>query len=382
MEESVSGGFGPGAGAGGRSIPSGSCETVGELERRQSCVRSPNSRLNGPACGWFSSHLQEWETFMKHSIQTFVGIDMAKKSYDVAGLEGGGVRTFENQSDGHQSLIEQLPQPGTCLLVVESTGGYERSLVAALSTAGHFVSVVNPRPVRHFAISQGILAKTDKLDAQVIARFAQITCPLPKVYDENLQQLKELVTRRRQLVEHRTAERNRRQLAASDDVRQSLQLSIDQTNKQIRRLDKAILKLVTSDDSWRGRFERAKTVPGVGDQTAAALVAELPELGRLNREQIAKLVGVAPLNNDSGQTSRPRRTQGGRRSLRSVLYMAALSAMRCNPVIRRFATRLHAQGKPGKVVLVACIRKLLTILNSMFRDQTDWQQAPSEPCPT
>lgn len=309
---------------------------------------------------------------MNDSIVTFVGVDLSKHGFDAARHGDPPVRRFENTVEGRQAFLQQLPEPGTCLVVLEATGGYERALVADLTDAGQFVAVVNPRPVRDFAKALGILAKTDRIDAQVIARFAQTVRPLPQVYDQRQEQLAELVTRRRQLVEHRTAEMARKQQAISSVVRESVQQLIDALNKDIRRIDKAILQLVGSDDDWRERFELVKSVPGVGDQTAATLVAELPELGHLNRQKVSALVGVAPFNCDSGEFSGRRMIWGGRASVRNVLYMAALSASKHNPVIRAFAARLKAAGKPAKLVLTACMRKLLVILNTMVHQRQTW----------
>lgn len=309
---------------------------------------------------------------MNDSIVTFVGVDMSQKGFDAARSGDPQVRRFENTVEGRQAFLQQLPEPGTCLVVLEATGGYERTLVADLAEAGQFVAVVNPRQVRDFAKGLGILAKTDRIDAQVIARFAHTVRPVPQVYSQRQEQLSELVSRRRQLVEHRTAEMSRKRQGISPLVRQSIQQLIDALNKDIRRIDKAILKLVASDDDWRERFELVKTVPGVGDQTAATLLAELPELGRLDRQKVSALVGVAPFNRDSGQFSGRRTIWGGRASVRSVLYMAALSASKHNPVIRAFAARLKALGKPPKVVLTACMRKLLVILNTMVHQRQSW----------
>lgn len=317
---------------------------------------------------------------MLRAIKTWVGIDLAKKSFEIAGLAGHSVRSLPNTSAGHQQLITQLSAPGTCLVVVESTGGYERALVAALAMAGHLVAVVNPRQVRDFARSQGILAKTDRIDARVIARFAEVTQPLPQAYEQEQSHLQALIVRRRQLVEHRAAELNRRQQTDFADVAKSVQLSIDAASKEIKRLDRKILALVQSHDDWRERFERAQTVPGVGDQIAAAIVSGLPELGRLNRQQIAGLVGLAPMNRDSGKYRGQRYIQGGRGGIRQLLYMGALSGIRFNPVIKRYYQRLRAKGKIFKVAITACMRKLLVILNTMFRNRTNWgEHAPA--CP-
>jgi transposase len=255
---------------------------------------------------------------------------------------------------------------------MEATGGYERALVAALVEAGHHVAVVNPRQVRDFAKGIGLLAKTDTLDALAIARFGEVVKPVPKVFDKDQEELRELILRRRQLVEHRTAEKNRLQTVISDTGRKSLQRSIKESGLEIKRIEKALLALVANDDDWRDKYERIKAVPGVGQQTAATLVAELPELGQLNRQAISALVGVAPLNDDSGQRNGQRHVWGGRAGVRCTLYMAALSAITHNPVIAQFAKRLYAKGKKAKVVITACMRKLLVILNTMVREGVDW----------
>lgn len=309
---------------------------------------------------------------MLEAVQHFVGIDIAKQSCDVAGLASGGVPKFRNTADGHQQLIAQLPAPRTCLIVMESTGGYERPLAAALAMAGHFVAVVHPKQVKHYARSRNVLAKTDRIDARMLADFARERKPLPKAYDADQEHLQALIVRRRQVVEHRVAERNRKQQAQFADVAKSLQQSIDAATKEIRRLDKEILKLVQADDDWRERYERATSTPGIGKTVAVGLVSDLPELGRLNRTEIASLVGLAPINRDSGAYRGQRRVQGGRRDVRCLLYMATLSAIKCNPVIKRHYVRLKRQGKVSKVALTACMRKLLVILNTMFKNGTNW----------
>jgi transposase len=310
---------------------------------------------------------------MTDSISRFVGIDVSKNFLDVHVLDPSQSFRCPHSGAGRQQLLQKLPSPGTCLIVVEATGGYERTLVCELLAAGHAVSVVNPRQVRDFAKALGILAKTDKLDAQVLARFAQQVRPrtLPPT-DEKREQLGELVTRRRQLIDLRTAESNRQATSRMKAVQQSLQRSIDALNKDLKRIEKAILQLVQSHEDWHDRFQLLQSVPGVGDVTAATLLAELPELGELNRQQIAGLVGVAPLNHDSGKFRGQRRISGGRATVRTALYMAAMVARTHNPVIRKFAERLAAQGKASKVILTACIRKLLVILNTMVKNNTHW----------
>ena len=306
-------------------------------------------------------------------ISTFVGIDVAKKSLDVATLPATTPRTFSHDGKGRRELLDNLPGPGTCLVVVEATGGYERLLVADLLDAGHLVAVVNPRQVRDFAKALGILAKTDRIDAAVIARFGQQVKPRPLAeVHEKQDELNQLVTRRRQLIALRTAEKNRFAMATSKPVKRSLQLVIDTINKEIKRIEKAILVLVESDDPWRGKSEIMSSVPGVGQVTTATLIAEFPELGQINRQQAAALAGLAPFNRDSGKFKGKRTISGGRRSVRTALYMAALSAKKHNPVIRKFAERLKAEGKLPKVILTACMRKLLVILNAMLKNNTLW----------
>ena len=309
---------------------------------------------------------------MLQTIQQFVGIDIAKRSFEVAGLAGTAVQKLPNAADGHQQLITLLPAPGTCLIVVEATGGYERALSVALAAIGHLVSVVNPKQVRYYARSRNITAKTDRIDARLLADFARERRPLPKAYDADREHLQALIVRRRQVVEHRTAERNRRLQTPFADVSKSLQQSIDAATKEMRRLEQQILKLVQADDDWRERYERATSTPGIGKTVAVALVSDLPELGQLSRTQIASLVGVAPMNRDSGAFRGQRFVQGGRQDVRNLLYMAALSAIKCNPVIKRYYLRLKQKGKSSKLALTACMRKLLVILNTMFKNRTKW----------
>ena len=306
-------------------------------------------------------------------LSTFVGIDVSKKSLDVATLPAGKSRTFSHDAKGRRQLLEHLPEPGACLIVVEATGGYERLIVAELVTAGHLVAVVNPRQVRDFAKGLGILAKTDRIDAAVIAKFGQHVLPRPiaEVHEKQAE-LDQVVTRRRQLVGLRTAEKNRMGMAHSKTVRRSLQQVIDLFNKQIKRIEKAILALVESDDEWKGKADVINSVPGVGPVTTTTLIAEFPELGQINRNKAAALAGLAPFNCDSGTFKGKRVIKGGRRSVRNVLYMAALCARRHNSVIRKFADRLENEGKPPKVILTACMRKLLVILNALLKTNTHW----------
>lgn len=302
-----------------------------------------------------------------------VGIDVAKDSLDVCLLAEERCFTVTNDSAGNRQLLSELPVAGSCLVVLEATGGYQRRVVAALHQAGHVVAVVNPRQVRDFARGLGILAKTDRLDARVIARFGQQAAPRPsEVSSEKQAVFRELVTRRRQLVEFRTAEQNRLETATAKTVRKNIRHMIDALDKQIRQLEEEIGELIQADPQLAIKSALLKTVPGVGPVTVTHLLTELPELGQLNRQQVAALVGVAPFNRDSGKFHGRRAIWGGRAAIRSVLYMAALTARRSNPIIRTFAERLTAAGKPFKVVLTACMRKLLVILNTMVKLNLPW----------
>jgi transposase len=309
------------------------------------------------------------------SVDNPVGIDVSKARLDVHLLPEGLSFQVPNSPEGHRELLARLPRPGTCRVVLEATGDFQRLVVAALIDAGHYVSVVNPRQVRDYAKALAILAKTDSIDAKVIARFGRDVKPRNlTAVPEDQAELDQLVTRRRQLVQARVAESNRLRDDMPKLVRRSVQRQLNSIAKDIARLDRAILDLVRSDEDWKQRFDLLEGVPGVGDATAAALVAELPELGRLNRQEISALVGVAPYADDSGGRQGRRSTRGGRRLLRSTLYMAALAAMRFNPAIKRFAERLRRQGKRGKVVIIACMRKLLVILNTMVKQNSPWKE--------
>lgn len=362
----------------GCSKDAGDRSTALRRNRRRNPARSssvfglsPNSRQSRAQYSAASSHQQGRDILQ--GISNFIGIDVSKDSLDVATLPEGSIRTVPNTLEGRRGLMAALAQPGECLLVIEATGGYERSLVVELTDAGHLVAVVNPRQVRDFAKGIGVLAKTDRLDAAVIAKFGEQARPRPLAKARKKQaQLDQLVTRRRQLVDLRTAEKNRCGLAGSKAVRNSLQQVIDVLNAQIEHIEQEILKLVDADDQWKGTAALLKSVPGIGDVTAATLIAEFPELGHVSRQEAAALAGLAPFNNDSGAHKGKRAISGGRRSVRNVLYMAALSARRHNPVIRRFAERLESQGKLPKVIITACMRKLLVTLNTMVKTNTQW----------
>lgn len=305
--------------------------------------------------------------------QVFVGIDVAKDQLDVALLPTGKTFPVPRNRKGYQELLAQLPAPGTCLIILEATGGYEREVVAELLSQGHHVSVVNPRQVRDYARALGILAKTDQIDARVLARFGEQVkprCILALV--PQLAELQQLVDRRRQLLDLRTAESNRLEQCTSKTARKSIQQVLKTLEKQVEHIEGEIARLVASNDDWKRKAELLISVPGVGNTTAAVLIADLPELGELNRCQIAALVGLAPFNHDSGKLKGQRAMQGGRAPLRCSLYMAALSAMRCNPAIKEFSQRLAQNGKKFKVRITACMRKLLVILNTLIKNNVPW----------
>jgi transposase len=305
----------------------------------------------------------------------FIGIDVAKAQFEWACLPSGETGTVPHAEEGIRELVAHCQALTPTLIVLEATGGYEAALVAALATAGLPLVVVNPRQVRDFAKATGQLAKTDAIDAQVLALFAERVRPAPRpLPDEAVQALDARLTRRRQLVEMLTAERNRL-LVARAPVRRDLQQHIRFLERRLREADDDLHTAVKASPLWRVKDDLLQSVPGVGRVVSLTLLAELPELGRLSHKEIAALVGVAPLNRDSGTLRGKRLVYGGRAPVRAVLYMAALVASKCNPVIRTFYQRLRAAGKPAKVALTACMRKLLIILNAIARSGTPWQPA-------
>jgi transposase len=303
----------------------------------------------------------------------FIGIDVAKAQLEFAGRPSGVTGTVPNEDAGIDALVEQLQARAPTLIVLEATGGYEAAVVAALAMAGLPVVVANPRQVRDFARATGQLAKTDAIDAQVLALFAERVRPVPRsLPDEAAQALDALLTRRRQLIGMLTAERNRLLIARSA-VRRDLQQHIRFLERRLRAADDDLHSAVKVSPVWRVKDDLLQSVPGVGRVVSLTLLAELPELGRVSHKEIAALVGVAPLNRDSGTLRGKRLVYGGRAPVRAALYMAALVASKCNPAIRVFYRRLRAAGKPAKVALTACMRKLLTILNAIARDGAPWQ---------
>ena len=313
---------------------------------------------------------------MQDSESTWVGIDVSKHTLDVAFSSVHPPARFTNDPPGHQQLIDLLRTRKIELIVLEASGGYERPIVAELVVAQLPVAVVNPRQVRNFARALGTLAKTDAIDAAALAEFGRVLRPpIRPIPDAEAQVFTELLVRRRQLLQMHTAESNRLQQARSKSVQQSIKRVLRIFEQQVDQIDRDLDLRIRACPAWREKEQLLKGVPGVGDQTARALIAELPELGQCSRQQIAALAGVAPINRDSGTFRGRRRIQGGRGALRSTLYMATLVATRFNPVIREHYQRLLEGGKRKKVAIVACMRKLLTILNAMLRNRQPWREA-------
>jgi transposase len=314
---------------------------------------------------------------MSHTL--YLGIDVAKDSFDVASEPAGLTRSFSNDAAGRRGLLEKLQGQPVALIVLEATGGYERDLVACLLGAGHKVVVANPRQVRDFARGLGQLAKTDRLDARVLARFAALVKPEPRQKaSEQVTDLAELVTRRRQLSDLLTQEANRLPQARHPKVQKSLKKTIGLLERQIEDLDDLIREHIDSDDDLKRKDEIVQSVKGVGPATSAMLLSQLPELGRLNRQEIAALVGLASWDFQSGQWAGQSKIWGGRMPVRNMLYMAALSASRFNPAIREFYQRLRSNGKKFKVAITACMRKLLVILNTLVRSGCLWSPQPKK----
>jgi transposase len=306
------------------------------------------------------------------SSAAFVGIDVAKDKLDIAVRPSAEQWVMPQTEEGIHTLVERLVALAPALVVLEATGGYELPVVAALATAGVPVAVVNPRQVREFARGIGQLAKTDALDAAVLARFAEVVHPTPRPLPEaQAQELSALLARRRQVLAMLIAERQRLATALLA-VRPHISRHVCFLEAELSDLDRQLRDAVQASPLWRAQEDLLRSTPGIGPTTALALLAEVPELGQLNRKKIAALVGVAPFPCDSGKLRGRRIVWGGRARVRTALYMATLVATRHNPVIRAFYQRLCAAGKPKKVALVACMRKLLTILNAMVRHRTPW----------
>lgn len=308
---------------------------------------------------------------------TVAGIDVAKHSLDLFILPTRRSASVRNDADGIASIVKAIRDEAASLAVLESTGSYQQPVVDALHKAEIPVAVVNPRCVRDFAKASSRHAKTDRIDAEVLAEFGRrmdTRKDVPK--SQQQQDLEDAITRRGQLVKMRTAETNRRSTTRSDSARRSIDDVMKFLDRQIEQLDKRIAEIIESDEDMKARRDLLKTMPGVGDKLAPRLVAELPELGEANRREIAGLAGVAPYDDSSGRHVGKRRVRGGRAGARSALYLAAWIAARWNPRMKAYADSLKARGKPRLVMLVACMRKLLTIMNAMIRTGQPWSATP------
>ena len=313
--------------------------------------------------------------------ELFAGVDVSKERLDVA-VRGRISRTWSVQNDeaGVKALVKELVELAPTLVVLEATGGLEANVVAAIALAKVPLAVVNPRQVRDFAKAMGELAKTDAIDAKILAIFAERVRPeVRPLPDADTRDLDALVTRRRQLVEIRVGERNRLYQAAPV-VKPGIAEHIAWLSARISEIEAELRERIRTSSVWREKDDLLRSVPGIGEALSGSLLGGVPELGTLNRQKVGKLIGVVPLNCDSGKYRGKRRIWGGRADVRNVLYMATLSAIRFNPVIREFYERLLSRGKLKKVALVACMRKLLTIVNKMIQDNTRWDPAYALNC--
>lgn len=305
----------------------------------------------------------------------WIGIDVSKAQLDIYTSITDRQATYANDDGGIAQLVGELRKVTPTLIVLEATGGLERALVAQLLAAKLPVAVVNPRQVRDFGRASGQLAKTDRLDARLLARFAQAIQPAQRALpDQAAQDFADQLARRRQLVDMLTMEKNRLQQSPNKAVRQDIKTHIEWLQNRLRATEDGLRHAVESSPTWQAERDLLSEIKGIGDITALTLIGDLPELGRLDRKRIAALVGIAPLNRDSGTLRGRRAVWGGRAAVRHTLYMATLSAVRFNPTLRAFHTRLRAAGKAKKVALVACMRKLLTILNAIVRDKAPWRE--------
>jgi len=311
---------------------------------------------------------------MTEQYQEYVGIDVSKAQLDICVLPADEHWSVSNDESGRREWVRRLGACEQALIVLEATGGLEITVVGALVEADLLAVVINPRQVRDFAKAKGRLAKTDVLDAEIIALFAEAIRPAPRpLKSDQARQLDALLTRRRQIIEMLTAEQNRLSMAPQA-LHRDIKAHIRWLRKRLDGVDGQLKQLIQASPLWRAKDELLQSTPGVGPVTALSLIAGLPELGALNRREIAALVGLAPFNRDSGTFKGQRRIWGGRAAVRATLYMATLAAVRCNPVIRAFYRRLCDAGKPHKVALTACMRKLITILNTMVKNGTPWDE--------
>jgi transposase len=307
-------------------------------------------------------------------MESFVGVDVAKDKLDVHVRPSDEAFVVSRDHKGLAELVEKLRDLAPSLVLLEATGGFERMVATALAGAQLPLVVINPRQIRDFARASGRLAKTDAIDAEVIARFAEAIRPEPRpVPDAQAQALDEMIGRRRQIIDMIVAETARKRSTLSRRIASEIDRHLVYLNKLLEELDRDLDQAIRSSPAWRETEDLITSVPGVAKRTARTLIAELPELGRLSRRQIASLVGVAPINRDSGKMRGKRVIKGGRGQVRSALYMAAVSAARCNPALKPVYQRLRAAGKPAKLALIAIARRLLVILNAIVRDQTPWK---------
>ena len=307
---------------------------------------------------------------------TYVGIDVSKDRLDVHMRPGGETFAVARDGKGLEELVERLRSHAPALVALEATGGFETVVAATLAGARLPVAVVNPAQIRHFAQALSKRAKTDPIDAAVIACFAEaVKPPVRAVADAEARLLGELAARRRQIIEMLVAERQREQRADNARVRKSIARHLKVLQKELTEIDCDIDTMVRGSPVWREKEDLLVTFPGVGNVLARTLLAEMPELGELDRQEIASLAGVAPFTRQSGRWKGKSLIGGGRAAVRAALYMAAMSAIRCNPVLKAFYRRRLAAGKPKMVALIAVARKILTILNAMLRDKTKWQTA-------
>ena len=350
---------------------------VSEPEKKQGApstgsIENPNSRLGRKP----SPHSQGRVMERHPASPSFVGIDVSKDRLDVYVRPSGQVFAIARDGQALAQLVADLLTLAPALIVLEATGGFETTVAAALASAGLPLAVVNPRQIRDFARATGRLAKTDALDAQIIALFAERIRPEPRpLAGADSQSLAELIARRRQVVEMIGMETNRLHQARNSRVQRMLRATLKTLKAQLAELDHDIDDTIKRSPVWRVADNLLTSVPGVGDVTAHTLIADLPELGQLDRRRVAALVGVAPVNRDSGQMRGKRTIAGGRADVRNALYMATLSAIRWNPVISKHYKSLVERGRPKKVAIVACMRRLLGILNAIIRTKTPWQCA-------
>lgn len=307
--------------------------------------------------------------------QRNIGIDVGKTYLDIYILELDRHWLIYNAVDDIKALIKTIKRFKLSRIVVEATGGYERKVVEALAEAGLPIVVVQPINVRQFAKAQGVLAKTDKIDARVIAQFGAIMQPeIRPMSSKKVRHIRDLLARKRQLIESRTQELNRKH-KAEKGLQATHNRMLKFLDKEIEWVNTRLEKEVAEVSEWANTYSLLLSVPGIGDGVAYTLLGELPELGSLSNRQVGALTGLAPYNRDSGSMKGKRRIKGGRAPIRTVLYMAMLSAIQCNPIMKQFYNRLVAEGKHKKVALTACMRKMMTILNAMIRDGKEWQQA-------